>query len=77
MNRLKHLGIASFAFLITLTACQNLTQTEPIRLRNPATGQITQCGPFPTILSTDKAQSLARERACIEDFQRQGFERVP
>jgi hypothetical protein len=51
--------------------------TTAITLRHPDTNQVTQCGPylimnpfFPAISGTHD-----QERDCIQDFQRQGFER--
>jgi hypothetical protein len=49
--------------------------TEPIVLRHPD-GRTVQCGPYDNRPAHAMA-SAYRERGCIEDFQRQGFERVP
>lgn len=63
---MKHL-ILSAALVAALAGC-----TSTIHLRNPATGQTAECGPY-----TDTWTTPEREGRCISDFQRQGFERVP
>jgi hypothetical protein len=52
--------------------------TEPIRLSNPKTGQIAQCGPYTNMHPLFPALSphWKAERECIQDFQRQGYERL-
>jgi len=49
-----------------LGAC---TAMDTVHLRNPATGQTAQCGPF--------MADLGEPRACLDDYAKQGFERVP
>lgn len=55
------------ALCLTISAC-----TSAVKLRNARTGQTATCGPF-----TDTVNAPSREAQCIQDFQRQGFERVP
>ena len=52
--------------------------TELIRLRNPQTGDVAQCGPYTNMHPFFPALSphWKAERECIEDFQRQGYERI-
>lgn len=52
--------------------------TEAIKLRNSATGQTAECGPYYTGLDGGIGKGIpAREAQCIGDYQRQGFERAP
>ncbi len=50
--------------------------TETVYLRH-ATGHTVKCGPYGYIALANKAVAFAQERACIRDYQRQGYERVP
>ena len=61
--------------VIALTGC---TTSETVYLRNAA-GQIAQCGPYSEYGMAEGAQLLSQERlqGCVEDYQRQGYERVP
>lgn len=50
--------------------------TTAVILRHPQTRQTAQCGPYYSLgfyywMATD------RERTCVRDFQRQGYERAP
>jgi hypothetical protein len=61
-----------FILVVTLlTGC-----TSAVHLRHPVTGQTTQCGPYANIGGW-KYTALSHERACVEDYQLQGFQRVP
>ena len=50
--------------------------TDPVLLRHLKTGQTVQCGPYRYDHHTAVA-IIMQERGCIEDYQRQGYERVP
>lgn len=50
--------------------------TWPVTLRHPQTGQAVRCGPYFSAAAWATAQAW-REVKCIEDYQRQGYERVP
>jgi len=52
--------------LTLLTGC-----TDAVLLRHPDTGKTVKCGPY-----TMSGGVVARERGCIEDYQRQGYKRV-
>ena len=54
---------------LTMAGCG----TSTIYLKHPQTGQSVTCGPY---LRGDVAGVLEL-RGCAEDFQRQGYERVP
>jgi len=57
--------------LVLLGSC-----TEPVKMRNAATGEIASCGPYKNGIITG-AWAAEREARCISDYQRQGFERMP
>ena len=59
------------AMLALLTAC-----TSAVTLRQPRTGAIATCGPYYTVGLYAFAAN-ERERQCISDYQRLGYERVP
>lgn len=50
--------------------------TDPVLLRHPQTGQMEECGPYPTITQSQAAAAVELERGCITDYERQGYERV-
>jgi len=52
-----------------LTACQS----DNVRLRNPQTGEIAQCGPYGQMSS--KTAAATREQ-CINEYQLKGYQRV-
>ena len=58
--------------LVLLVGCTS----DPVLLRHSKTGKTVKCGPYPTFHFPDKAAAVQRERGCIEDYQRQGYERV-
>lgn len=65
-----------FALTCGLYACGATASTKPVYLRHPATGRVVQCGPYAwSELRTGSVPE--RERGCITDYQRQGYERVP
>jgi hypothetical protein len=51
--------------------------TAPVTLKSVSTGQIAQCGPYPSDIMGGGNAQAQRERECIQDFQRQGYERMP
>jgi len=55
--------------MVVLAGC-----TGPVILRDPETGKTVQCGPEDTEQSAEVAYQ--RQRACIEQYQRQGYKRV-
>lgn len=61
-NRLYLMTVG--ALLLCLTGC-----ADPILLRHPETGETVQCGPY-------AKNDFQRERACVQDFQQQGYQRV-
>jgi len=67
------------AIVLATAGCQSSLNTEPVKMRNAATGETTQCGPFPkTILGQGTVDTAyAREKSCIQDYQHAGFERAP
>lgn len=64
-------SLAAFAALgITSWACS----TPIVTLRHPTTGQLARCGAESALPGSRAAYE--RQRDCIRDFQRQGYERV-
>ena len=66
-------NIAVFMFLglfSMLTGCQS---SDSVRLRDPQTGQIAQCGPYGQMSS--KTAAATREQ-CINEYQQKGYQRV-
>ena len=59
-------------FLLVLDACS----TDPVLLRHPVTGKTVQCGPYGATIAVQRIEALERERGCVQDYQRQGYERV-
>jgi hypothetical protein len=57
--------IILLAILCLVAGCGS----DPVRLRHPQTGETVQCWPYHPVYE-------ATERGCIEDYQRQGYERV-
>jgi hypothetical protein len=61
------------ALCLALIGCT----TSAVTLKNPATGQTAQCGPY-LVEGVGQPGSVAqREARCIDDFQNQGFVRQP
>jgi len=56
-----------------LKAC---AETKPVHLRNPQTGQEVICGPYPNYALRSLA-GAQQESQCIQDFEKQGFVRLP
>jgi len=50
--------------------------TDAVIMRHAVTGKTAQCGPYSTARLSDSLTVAERERGCILDYQRQGYERV-
>ena len=61
-----------FVILALLAGCT----TDPVFLRHPQTGKNVQCGPYYYISDAVPYTVAVRKKGCIEDYQRQGYERV-
>jgi len=48
----------------------------PVYLRHPDTGMTVQCGPDVEDPASDHSARLLK-RGCIENYERQGYERLP
>ena len=70
MHLLPLIGI-----LTVLILCGCRTTTHPVSLRNPQTGSTVQCGPYDEKSMTAEMAANKRD-ACIQDYERQGYERV-
>ena len=64
-----------FVLLLLLTAALTACQTTPVYLQHPVTKETAKCGPYDARVA-HYGTSVERERGCIQDFQRQGFERM-
>jgi hypothetical protein len=64
-------------FLIAIVAVSLAACTESIKMKNTQTGQITRCGPYASVALGGGTNQAQREMQCIQDFQRQGYERMP
>jgi uncharacterized protein YcfL len=61
---------------LTLLSLAGCLSTQTVLLRHPQTGVVMKCGPYR--YSTPIAGAVTMEHLkCIEDYQRQGYERVP
>ncbi len=63
------LAFASLIVALLLAGCM----TTPVKLRHPVTGRTVQCGPY------DRGReggTAVRKNQCIQDYQRQGYERA-
>ena len=57
--------------LLILSACN-----QAVQLRHTVTGKIVQCGPYNALGGTARITAVERERGCVYDYQRQGYERM-
>lgn len=60
--------------LLCVVACNSL---PVVQMRNPRTGETAKCGSGPYDSRFQGGTAHVWQRECIEDFQRQGWERVP
>lgn len=62
--------------LLSLTGCV-AQQTETIFMAMAGAADV-KCGPYPTDVITSEGPTMANQklRACVSDFQRQGYNRV-
>jgi hypothetical protein len=65
-------AIAALGTVLLLGGC-----TTPVTLRNPTTGQTVTCGPYMHEGTGQPASVAQREARWLDDYERQGFERVP
>jgi hypothetical protein len=61
------------AFCLAVLAILVAGCTQAIPMKSAQTGQVAQCGPYLLIIPTN----AAREAECVQDFRRQGYERMP
>ncbi len=71
---LRHAAALALAF--GLFGCSSVLGIETAYLKNPNTGNTVTCGPY-KLSGTSGAASEAAERGCIEDYERQGYVRIP
>ena len=71
---MKRVILFSLVFLVA--ACAS---SEVVYLKNPQTSQTVQCGPYTKYGNIPAANetTLQELRYCVNDYQRQGYIRVP
>ena len=57
--------------VICLTGCNS-----SVKLRHVVTGKVVTCGPYNSFGVASQMSAVERERGCIQDYQRQGYERM-
>ena len=57
--------------LVMLSACN-----QAVQLRHTVTGKIVKCGPYNSFGVASQMTAVERERGCVYDYQRQGYERL-
>jgi len=70
---MKVLFIMGFVMPV-LAACAS---THPVFLQHPKTGETVQCGPYTIRGIQGPTAAAMHEARCLDDYQRQGYERVP
>jgi hypothetical protein len=75
MKPCKLLGLILMGGLVLVAGCM----TDSVVLVHPQTQMAAQCGPYYFTGASSglfsKAAAMERERDCISDYQRQGYER--
>ncbi len=72
----RHLESVRSLLLVGILVVMLCGCTSAVTLRHPQTGQSAKCGPYYSLGGYYNAATL-RERTCVQDFQRQGYERIP
>lgn len=71
--RSLYVTVLACPLLATLSACAH---TDRVELQNQQTGQRVSCGPYPDFALRATASALQLNQ-CIQDFEKQGFVRLP
>jgi hypothetical protein len=58
---------------LALLACSH---TDPVYMKNAATGKVVVCGPYKNN-DFNATAAATHEQQCIQDYKEQGFLRVP
>lgn len=68
-------GLLVTALLLAFAGC---VSSEVVHLKHSIKGDVVQCGPYTKAGNINAATqaALAELRYCINDFQRQGYERI-
>ena len=69
-------GGSADALLIGMLAVFAGCFNEPVLLRQPRTGKTVKRCPTYVTCAVNNESTIVRERGCVEDYQRQGYERV-
>lgn len=59
-----------------LVGCADMGKTETIYLRKPGSTETVKCGPYTELFQSQTVEAQVSLRSCVQDFQRQGYERV-
>jgi hypothetical protein len=51
--------------------------TWPVTLQHPVTKETARCGPYCCIYGARHTDAISRENRCLDDYQRQGYQRAP
>ncbi len=69
----RHRSLLLGALLALLAGCS----TGSVWLKDPRTGQTEECGPYFTSTHAWTTAGYQKLRDCVQDYQRQGWERTP
>ena len=61
---------------VFLGGCAGAMKTETIHLAHGKTGERVQCGPYSRMNMGGPGSEERELRACVEDFQKAGYQRV-
>ena len=70
------LYLVSF-FLLTIFLFFGCARDPGVMMQHSQTGQRVQCGPYAAVTWAQTMAAVERERGCVADYQRQGYERSP
>jgi hypothetical protein len=67
------IGLMFLVSLVGLTACT----TESIYMKNPASGEVAECGGHPLAFPIYATIAATHDADCVRDYKEQGWLRVP
>ena len=66
--------------ILTVMIAGCVASSEVVHLKHPVKGDVIKCGPYQVPASKRASASVTAQnelRYCVEDFQRQGYQRIP
>lgn len=72
----QQFALARLLILVGMLTLLPGCMSDSVLLRHSQTGKTVKCGPYWMAGGADKATAVQRERGCIQDYQRQGYDRV-